>query len=79
MTLDTKERRLTSRELKANLDVSGLTPEAIRTDLGFTQERLASTLELDGVSRREDVWTVREYLDDRIHAQGGRPRPYTLL
>ena len=79
MSPDTRERQLTSTELRANLDVAGVTPENIQTDLGFTAEQLASTLALDSGSRRQDVWTVREYLDDHIHAQGKRPRPYTLL
>jgi hypothetical protein len=79
MSLNTKQRKQTSKEIKANYQISGLTPEAIQADLGFSVTQLEETLNLGPASHGEAVWRLRDYLEDKIKEQGKEPYPYSIL
>ena len=79
MSLTTAEQRRTSSELRANLALSGLSADNVRTALGFTDAQLEATLSVGPAASPADVWLVRDYLEQRVLAQGGTPVPYTVL
>ena len=79
MTLNAEQREGTRGELGHNLGLSELTPESIAAELGFTPERLASTLEVSESSDPVDVWMLRDFLEDAVRRAGGRPVRYTVL
>lgn len=79
MSLNLAQRKQTSKELRENYQRSGLTPEEILTDLGFRAEQLEETLNLGPSSKGEEVWRLRDYLDDKIKEQGNEPYPYSVL
>ncbi|MEJ3405744.1 DUF2316 family protein [Rathayibacter sp. YIM 133350] len=79
MTLNAEERARTSNELRANLELSGLTVDEVMADVQFTPHRLERSLSVAEESDPVDVWELRDYLDRVILDAGGRPAPYTVL
>ncbi|MER7911242.1 DUF2316 family protein [Streptomyces sp. NPDC096068] len=79
MSLNEEERKRTREELRANLRLSGADPEEIAAELGFTARRLDDTLDVTEASGPQDVWLLRDHLDDLVTARGGTPVPYTVL
>jgi hypothetical protein len=79
MSLNEREQRRTSDELRRNLALSGLTTDEAAADLGFSAERLESTLGLDFASDPVDAWQLRDYLEQAITDAGGVPVPFTVL
>ncbi|RVT57229.1 DUF2316 family protein [Niallia taxi] len=79
MSLNPAQRKQTSKELIANYEISGLTPEDIQADLGFTVKQLEDTLNLGPASHGESVWRLRDYLEAEIKEQGKVPYPYSIL
>ncbi|ROS79123.1 DUF2316 family protein [Cellulomonas sp. PhB143] len=79
MTLNDSEREQTSRELRANLALSGLSADDLAGDLGLAVSEVEETLDVGPASERERVWLLREYLDQKVCAQGRDPLPYTVL
>jgi hypothetical protein len=79
MSLNAAQQARTSQELYANLELSGLTAETVRADLHFTEHQLDETLELGPDSRPNDVWQLRDYLEQTILARGASPVPFTVL
>ncbi|XVU28529.1 DUF2316 family protein [Actinoplanes sp. CA-054009] len=79
MSLDREQQDRTRAELRANFELAGIEPGQVRADLGFTAERLDETLGLTPASDPADVWLLRDYLESRILAGGGVPRPFTVL
>jgi hypothetical protein len=79
MSLNAAQQARTSQELYANLELSGLTAEAVRADLQFTAHQLDETLELGPDSRPNDVWQLRDYLEQTILARGATPVPFSVL
>ncbi len=79
MSLNAEETRRTSEELKANLSRSGLSAREAAADLGFTTERLRSTLDIDEASDPVDVWQLRDYLAQAVLDAGREPVPFTVL
>lgn len=79
MSLNSAEREQTSKELKANYEISGLPPEDIQADLGLSPHQLEETLNLGPTSYGETVWRLRYYLEEKIKEQGKEPYPYSIL
>ena len=79
MSLTAEEQRRTSSELRANLALSGLSDGHVQGALGFTAVQFAETLSVGPAASPADVWLLRDYLEQRVLAQGGTPVPYTVL
>ena len=78
MSLNRSERAATRDELRANLDLSGLTANEVAAGIGLEIERVRDALEVAG-ARPADVWLVRDYLDREVRAAGAVPKPYSSL
>ncbi|HWV76003.1 MAG TPA: DUF2316 family protein [Isoptericola sp.] len=79
MSLNIIQIRRTRTELKENFHRSGLTPDAIQADLGFSAERLDQALRLRRGTTGPDIWLLRDYLEQAVTDAGAEPVPYTVL
>ncbi|HEV2637339.1 MAG TPA: DUF2316 family protein [Actinocrinis sp.] len=79
MSLNQEELNRTRAELQANFELSGVTLDDLRDDLDFSTEQLTDTLAMDGGSKPEDVWLLRDHLEDLVRDEGRTPVPYTVL
>ncbi|GAA3309777.1 hypothetical protein GCM10020295_75300 [Streptomyces cinereospinus] len=79
MSLNEQERARTSEELWANLRLAGTTPEDVRTELDFDEQQLRAALAVEPPVRPQDVWLLRDHLEDLVRERGGTPVPYTVL
>lgn len=79
MSLNVEQRKQTSIELKANYEISGLTPEEIQADLGFNHKKLEDALNLNSLTDGETVWRLRDYMEEKIKEQVGETYPYSVL
>jgi hypothetical protein len=64
--------------LRANQSLSGLDEAQLELLTGWTPQRLASTLQVDGASPA-DVWRLRDVLEQAAIRAGKTPVPYTVL
>ncbi len=78
MSLNRAQLKQTSIELNENLRVSGLTPEAVRADLGLSARELDAVLHMTDENPTA-VWRVRDYLEKKILEQDKEPYPYSSL
>jgi hypothetical protein len=79
MSLNNREQRRTSAELRQNLELSHLTEAEVAADLEFAPARLESTLEVDFASDPVDVWLLRDYLEQAVLDSGRTPIAFTVL
>ncbi|MGX6600991.1 DUF2316 family protein [Micromonosporaceae bacterium Da 78-11] len=79
MSLNDEERARTGQELAENFRLAGSTPDEIRAALDFSFEQFEDTLTVRPGGRPQDVWLLRDHLEDLIRAQGVTPVPYTVL
>lgn len=79
MSLNAEERARTGGELRANLRLSGLPPEQVQQELGFTDRQFASALDCDDASQPQDVWLLRDHLEQLVLERGRTPVPYSVL
>ncbi len=79
MSLNTAQRKQTSKELKINYQISGLTPEDIQTALGFNPQQLEEILNVGSKAGGERVWRLRDYMEEKIKEQGKEALPYSIL
>ena len=79
MSLNAEQRDGTRRELRRNLELSGLTTDAVAVELGFSDERLDATLEVAPDSDPADVWMLRDVLEQAVRRAGGTPERYSVL
>ena len=79
MSLNAQEQAITSRELQANLAATGLSCAQVAADLGWSSLRLQHTLALGLPSSPADVWELRDYLVETVHALDGEETPFTIL
>jgi hypothetical protein len=79
MSLTRAERERTGEELRANHRLAGLSDDDVCADLGFTAQQLDDTLHVRRTSRPEDVWLLRDYLEQELRASGKEPVPYSVL
>ena len=78
MSLSAKQIDDTRRELKENLDKSGVKIQDAATDLGTTQEYIMQLLRLEP-KRLEDTWILKNYLIDKVRSAGKTPTAFTAL
>ncbi|MFI7272695.1 DUF2316 family protein [Streptomyces sp. NPDC049879] len=79
MSLNDEERARTGAELRANLELSGASPLEVWTELGLGEDAFRAALDCGEASRPQDVWLLRDHLEERVRARGGTPVPYTVL
>jgi len=78
MSLNARETAATSRELHANLDLTGLTPAQVADELGVDEPTVRRALDM----KRADpafVWRLRDHLEAAVRARGLEPVPYSRL
>ncbi|WP_033221837.1 DUF2316 family protein [Kitasatospora phosalacinea] len=78
MSLNAEECARTAAELRANLELTGGDAGRAGAELGFDEQRLAQALDVAGADP-EDVWLLRDHLEDLVRAAGREPVPYTVL
>ena len=78
MALNKRERAVTSDELRANLELSGLSEIELQRNLGLSDEQYETVLDVTGADPI-DVWLVRDYLERVIVDRGSKPVPFTVL
>ena len=78
MSLSIKQKEDTRRELKENLDKSGVTVQEAAADLGTTEEYIMQLLRLEP-KRLEDTWILKNYLTDKVREVGKAPTAFTAL
>ena len=79
MSLTGAQRIQTSKELKENYRIAGLAPETVCAGLHFSEQQLEDALNLAPATDGETVWRLRDYLEEKIKAQGKEPYPYSVL
>ncbi len=79
MSLNTKQFELTRIEMAKNYEISGLTPETIQADLGFSAQDFMNALEVLPSYSPTNVWKLRDYLEKKILEQGKKPVPFSVL
>ena len=78
MSLSAKQKEDTRRELKENLEQSGVTVQEAAADLGTTEEYIKQLLRLEP-KRLEDTWILKNYLIDKVRKAGKTPTAFTAL
>lgn len=78
MSLSVKQKEDTRRELKENLNKSGVTVQEAATGLSTTEEYIMQLLRLEP-KRLEDTWILKNYLIDKVRKTGKTPTPFTAL
>ncbi|MHC5248613.1 DUF2316 family protein [Enterococcus sp. LJL90] len=78
MSLNPLERRRTKKEFVENIKLTGLSESEIAADLQISVTTLQSLLMLKPKAI-EDVWILRNYLLEKVRAQGKTPVPFTAL
>ena len=78
MSLTIKQKDDTRRELKENLEKSGVEIPTIAADLGTTVEYIEQLLRLEP-NRLEDTWILKNYLLDKVREAGKSPTAFTAL
>lgn len=78
MSLTARQQEDTRRELRENLERSGLTVEEVALDLDTTPEYVRQLFDLAPI-RLEDTWILRNLLVRAVEARGGDPVPFTAL
>lgn len=78
MSLTSRERTQTARELRANLELSGLDREQLGRLTGWDDVHLDATLSLERADPA-DVWKLRDLLERAVRDAGRQPVPFTVL
>ena len=78
MSLSVKQKEDTRKELKENLDKSGVTIQEAAAGLGTTEEYIIQLLRLEP-KRLEDTWILKNYLIDKVRKAGKTPTAFTAL
>ena len=78
MSLSEKQKENTRRELRDNLNRSGVTVQEAAADLGTTQEYIMQLLRLEP-KRLADTWILKNYLIDKVRKAGKTPTAFTAL
>ena len=79
MTLNIEQRAQTSKELTANLQLTGLSRAVVESDLGVTPAEFEETITLGPDSSGDAVRRLRSYLDEKLAQAGTDPYPYSAL
>ncbi|KRM72975.1 DUF2316 family protein [Lacticaseibacillus brantae] len=78
MTLNQQQLDNTRHELQANFELTGLTKAQVATDLGISEVKLAHLFDLTQQSL-SDPWILRNYLLEKVQANGQNPIAFTAL
>lgn len=78
MTLNPQQIKNTQNELEQNFELSGLTKDQVATDLHISLTKLDHLFTLTQ-SSLNDPWILRNYLIEKVEAQGKKPVPFTAL
>ncbi|MGO3601889.1 MAG: DUF2316 family protein [Enterococcus malodoratus] len=78
MSLNPQQISDTKREFQENFEQTGLSIEQIAADLNTIPAIIEDTLNLN-VSRIEDPWVLKNYLEAELSAQGKPVVPFTAL
>ncbi|MEG0373334.1 MAG: DUF2316 family protein [Enterococcus sp.] len=78
MSLNQQQMINTKNEFHKNFERSGLSLEQIAADLNTTADVIADTLALN-VSRIEDPWVLKNYLEAVLEQLGITSVPFTAL
>ena len=78
MSLSVKQKEDTRRELKENLDKSGVSVHEAADDLGTTEEYVMRLMRLEP-KRLEDTWILKNYLIEKVRSGGKKPTAFTAL
>lgn len=76
--LTSQEIKQTSKELKEHYALLNADEEKILKDLIFTKEQLESVLQMKNPNP-EDVWKLRDYLEDRLRQKDLYISEFTVL
>lgn len=79
MSLNDEERARTSAELWANARLARVTVEELANGLGLGTGQVRAALDVREGARPQDVWLVRDHLEDLVREAGESPVPYTVL
>ncbi|MFC4770474.1 DUF2316 family protein [Enterococcus hermanniensis] len=78
MSLTAQQTYNTKKEFQENFERTGLTLEQIAKDLHTSPEVIADTLALN-VSRIEDPWVLKNYLEAVLHEKNITGIPFSAL
>ncbi len=79
MSLTAAQKKQTSMELHENYRILDFRPEQIQADLWLSARELTNTLNIGFMSNPTTVWKLRDYMEEKILAQGKTPVPYSTL
>ncbi|MBE7190456.1 DUF2316 family protein [Jatrophihabitans endophyticus] len=79
MSLSTEQRHRTAAELRANLQLAGVTESHLRADTDLDEHEFREAMHVSSRSRPEHVWLLRDRLVVLVHAAGRQPVPFTVL
>jgi hypothetical protein len=79
MSLNASQRRLTSTELRANLELAGGTVDELADRAGRTRGAVTDALDVTPGADPVLVWELRDLLETAVEAKGLTPVPYTSL
>lgn len=79
--LTAEEKATTARELQTNYDRLAAGEATVCKDLHFSPEVLADALAVckNGIAAPGDVWKLRDYLEEKLTAQGKASCPFSVL
>ena len=78
MSLTVKQQDDIRMELRENFEKSGLTIEAVATDLATTPSYIEQLLRLEPKSY-DHTWILRNYLYEKVKEKGETPTEFTAL
>ena len=76
MNTEINERQQTIYEIKKNRELAEVSTKEIAQDLGSSKTYIESVLELNW-NVVEDIWVLKNYLDEKIIGLGKTPFEYT--
>ena len=79
MSLTAEQNIQTSRELRANLEISGLTLDQIAEALDLAREQVEDALAMNDAVNPTHAWMLRDYLIEVIENEDKTPVPFTVL
>ncbi|MGN6444655.1 DUF2316 family protein [Amnibacterium sp.] len=79
MSLSAEQRHRTAEELRANLQLAGVTESHLRADTDLDAHEFREAMHVSPRSRPEDVWLLRDRLVVLVRAAGRQPVPFTVL
>jgi hypothetical protein len=78
MSLNPEQMDATRQELAENFALTGLTKAQVASDLAISETKLVHLFNLTQQSL-DDPWILRNYLIEKVQANGKKPIPFTAL